>query len=231
MARIRTIKPEFWTDERLTECSLSARLLFIGMLNFSDDNGNQAHSAKRLKMQIFPADAIDVAPLLAELVAQRIVIEYSVGEEKYLHIKGFRKHQVINRPSSTTIPQPECSVQKHETHGVLTESSVTEGKGRERKEHTSKPKDISGKPEVSEGFANFWKTWPSSDRKTARMECFKRWKAKGLEGSTAEIIAHVEGVRDTKKWTSGYAPAPLTYLNQQHWLDGETEGGANPWDA
>ena len=106
MARIRTIKPEFWTDERLTECSLSARLLFIGMLNFSDDNGNQAYSAKRLKMQIFPADAIDTQPLLNELLAQGVVIEYAVNGEKFLHIKGFQTHQVINRPSPTKIPQP-----------------------------------------------------------------------------------------------------------------------------
>jgi hypothetical protein len=106
MARIRTIKPEFWTDERLTECSLSARLMLIGMLNFADDNGNQPYSAKRLKMQIFPADAIDTQPLLDELLKQGLVIEYSVSDEKFLHIKGFRKHQVINRPSATKIPQP-----------------------------------------------------------------------------------------------------------------------------
>lgn len=104
MARIRTIKPEMWTDERLTECSMSARLLFIGMLNFSDDNGNLTYSAKRLKMQIFPADSIDVQPMLEELLTHGLLIEYSVNGEKFLHIKGFTKHQVINRPSSSSIP-------------------------------------------------------------------------------------------------------------------------------
>jgi hypothetical protein len=107
MARIRTIKPEFWTDERLTECSMSARLLFIGMWNFADDNGNLEYSAKRLKMQIFPADSIDTQPLLNELLTHGMLIEYSVSGEKLLHIKGFRKHQVINRPSATKIPQPD----------------------------------------------------------------------------------------------------------------------------
>lgn len=131
MARIRTIKPEFWTDERLTECSLSARLLFIGMLNFADDNGNQGYSAKRLKMQIFPADSIDTQPLLDELLTQGVIIEYSVSGEKYLHIKGFRAHQVINRPSATKIPQPDFIVDSSNTHGALTDGR--EGKGKERK--------------------------------------------------------------------------------------------------
>lgn len=132
MARIRTIKPEIWTDEKLTECSLSARLLFIGMLNFADDNGNQAYSAKRLKMQIFPADVIDTQPLLDELLAQGVVIAYSVDDEKFLHIKGFRQHQVINRPSSTRIPQPAFNADSVKTHGVVTDGR--EGKGKERKE-------------------------------------------------------------------------------------------------
>lgn len=129
MARIRTIKPEFWTDERLTECSLSARLLFIGMLNFADDNGNQAYSAKRLKMQIFPADAIDTQPLLDELIAQGVVIEYAVNGEKFLHIKGFQTHQVINRPSATKIPTPQKQDDSRSNHGAPTDGE--EGKGKE----------------------------------------------------------------------------------------------------
>lgn len=130
MARIRTIKPDFWTDEKLTECSLSARLLFIGTWNFSDDNGNLQASAKKLKMQIFPADNIDCQPLLDELITHGLIIEYSVNGEKFLHIKNFNKHQVINRPSNSNIPQVP-----------LTESSLTEGKGMEGngRESTNSP--------------------------------------------------------------------------------------------
>jgi hypothetical protein len=45
MARIRTIKPEFWTDEKIVECSFEARLMFIGMFNFADDKGNLVREA------------------------------------------------------------------------------------------------------------------------------------------------------------------------------------------
>ncbi|MCS5946284.1 hypothetical protein LNP25_19480 [Klebsiella variicola subsp. variicola] len=53
MARIRTVKPEFWTDEKVVECSIPARLLFIGLFNFANDMGCLERSPKRLKMQIF----------------------------------------------------------------------------------------------------------------------------------------------------------------------------------
>lgn len=32
MARIRSIKPEFWVSEQIGECSTNARLTFIGLL-------------------------------------------------------------------------------------------------------------------------------------------------------------------------------------------------------
>lgn len=107
MARIRTIKPEFWTDEKIVECSFEARLMFIGMFNFADDKGNLVRSPKRIKMQIFPADMIDCEPLIKELSQAGLISEYSVSGVEYIHIDGFSKHQKINRPSATTIPTPE----------------------------------------------------------------------------------------------------------------------------
>lgn len=129
MARIRTIKPDFWTDEKVVELSMEARLFFIGSWNFSDDNGNLQRSARKLKMQIFPADAIDCEPVIQSLIAHGMLMEYSVNGETYLHIKGFKAHQVINRPSKTALPVPNPV----DTQQPLTESSLTEGKGREGK--------------------------------------------------------------------------------------------------
>jgi len=126
MARIRTIKPDFWTDEKLTECSISARLLFIGTWNFADDNGNLDRSAKQIKARVFPLEQLDCEPLLQELIAQQLLIEYSYEDRLYLHIQGFNKHQLINRPSKPTCPLFDDSLR---THGVL----ITEGR-KERKE-------------------------------------------------------------------------------------------------
>ncbi|WDZ87212.1 hypothetical protein [Micromonospora cathayae] len=68
MARIRSIKPEFWVDEKIVELSPWARLLFIGIWNFVDDQGYIDEKPVRLKMQIFPGDNVDIKHLLSELV-------------------------------------------------------------------------------------------------------------------------------------------------------------------
>ena len=39
MARIRTIKPEFWQDEDLATLSEPALILAAGLLNHADDEG------------------------------------------------------------------------------------------------------------------------------------------------------------------------------------------------
>jgi hypothetical protein len=122
MARIRTVKPELWTDERVGECSVSARLLFIASLNFADDYGGLERSSKQLKAQVFPYDSIDVEPLVLELLRVGLFIEYQVTDRKYLHIKGFTKHQRVEKPAKPKIPLYEESMK---CRGVLPESSPT----------------------------------------------------------------------------------------------------------
>jgi hypothetical protein len=222
MARIRSIKPDFWTDEKITECSLSARLLFIGTWNFADDRGNLPRSTKKLKMQIFPGDDIDCEPLVQELIDHGLLIEYSVNGEKFLHIKGFLKHQKINRPSKNGLV-PEYSESAHET---LTESSLTE----KEKEKEKEKKISSGKPDVPAGFAQFWAEWPNTDRKVAKAKCLERWRKAGLEACAEAIIADVRRNKATnRQWLGGYEPAPLTYLNQRRWEDGQSQQAGAWW--
>lgn len=107
MARIRCIKPEFWSDEKLAECSFAARLLFIGTWNFADDEGRMEYSPKRLKMQVFPGDNIDVAPLVEELKSHGLVIVYRIESRDFLCIPKFKKHQRIDKPTASKIPAPD----------------------------------------------------------------------------------------------------------------------------
>jgi hypothetical protein len=146
MARIRTIKPDFWTDEKLTECSLSARLLFIGTWNFSDDNGNLDRSSKQIKARVFPLDNLDCEPLILELLEKELLVEYEYEDRLYLHIQGFNKHQLINRPSKPQCPLYDDSLR---THGVLITEGRKERKGVEGKE-TLIPDDFSVSERVIE---------------------------------------------------------------------------------
>jgi hypothetical protein len=101
MARIRTIKPEFWTSEQVVECSTTARLLFIGLWNFCDDAGIHPASPMRIKMQLFPADettVADVESLLGELVDAGLLVSYEAEGKSYYQVTGWH-HQKIDKPN------------------------------------------------------------------------------------------------------------------------------------
>lgn len=101
MARIRCIKPEFWTSEQIAECSPNARLVFIGMWTFSDDSGVHPASTKRLKMEVYPADEFSdaqIKSMIAELVAAELIEEYDVSGASYWRVTGW-KHQKIDQPT------------------------------------------------------------------------------------------------------------------------------------
>lgn len=102
MARIRTIKPEFWTSEQVTDCSLEARLVFIGIWNFCDDSGVHPAAVKRLKMQVLPSDDVgleQVANWVKELIRAGLIEEYDVNGKVYWRATGFRQHQKIDQPT------------------------------------------------------------------------------------------------------------------------------------
>ncbi len=134
MARIRTVKPEFWTSEQILECSTNARLLFIGMWNFCDDGGVHVASLKRLKAEVFPADDFtieDVRRLIDELVANDLVVEFCADDRRFWKVTGW-KHQKIDRPNPK-YPQPEADGSANDRRSIAPgrESRGVEGKGRE----------------------------------------------------------------------------------------------------
>ncbi|WP_144025173.1 hypothetical protein [Burkholderia sp. HI2500] len=101
MARIRTIKPEFWTSEQVLELSRDARLLFIGMWNFCDDGGNHPASAKTLKAEVLPADDVSASVVMQwvdELIEQGLLSEYEADGKEFWHVTGWH-HQRIDQPT------------------------------------------------------------------------------------------------------------------------------------
>ncbi len=108
MARKRMIDPDFWVDERIGTLSRDARLLFIGMWNFADDQGRMSAAVARLKAEVFPYDndlsVTAVTALLQELVSAELVKPYAVDGRDLLWIPNFLKHQKINHPTASTLP-------------------------------------------------------------------------------------------------------------------------------
>jgi len=134
--RIRTVKPEFWTDECIGELSIPARLFFIALLNYADDEGNFKVRIKQIKIHTFPYDDIDIVPLLKELVNSKLLRLYVVNGDSFCNITNFKKHQKINRPSPPI--HPSFTDNSVSSHILLTDNSL----GKEgRKEGIGKEKE------------------------------------------------------------------------------------------
>lgn len=93
MARIRMIKPEFFDDPDVADLSMAARLCFIGLWTQADRAGLLTDNPRRLKVRLFPYDAVDIVPLFDELAAKSMITRYTVDGEAYLSIPNFKKHQ------------------------------------------------------------------------------------------------------------------------------------------
>lgn len=129
MARNRMIKPDFWGDEKLSELSLQARLLYIGTWNFSDDFGVVKGHPSWLKNNIFPYDDINIKEFeswLNELIKLKRLFPFTEDLEKYFFIAKFLEHQKINRPSKELRnPKPPANIfNSHHPHESFNESSV-----------------------------------------------------------------------------------------------------------
>mgnify|MGYP001379565114 CR=1 FL=1 len=125
MPRKRMIDPEFWNDEEIGGWSVEARLFYIGLWNFADDEGRLRAHPKLLKSQIFPYDEkINIEKLKREV--SKKVLWYQVDGQEYGFIKNFLKHQVINRPTKSRIPAPDKQLLDDflNNHKELTEDSL-----------------------------------------------------------------------------------------------------------
>jgi hypothetical protein len=93
MARIRTIKPQFFTSEDVTAQSPLARLLFIGLFTECDRDGRVEDRPKTLKMRLLPEDECDVDALLWCLVDGGLIRRYEAGGVNIIQVLKFDKHQ------------------------------------------------------------------------------------------------------------------------------------------
>ena len=114
MARNRIVKPQFWTDEMTGTLSDKAKLLFIGMLNFADDEGKIIGNLYYLNSMIFPyAQEIEhIQKSLIELSEKNLIFAYKIKNQDYYWIVNFRKHQKIDKPQPSQIPNPKTSDKK-----------------------------------------------------------------------------------------------------------------------
>jgi len=138
------IKPEFWDDEKLSAVSRDARLVYIGLWNFSDDYGVVKGSASWILTRLFPYELSlldDIKSWLQELENIKRLLPFQNANEKYYFMPKFLEHQKINRPSQQRNPEPPDDILKdsRHTHGALTPEGKGKGKEIKGKERNKNP--------------------------------------------------------------------------------------------
>lgn len=106
MARIRSIKPEFWGDLNLAHLSRDARLLYIALWNQCDEHARMHGDPRWVKGHCLPYDDDlnlgGVNALLEELARARRITRYVVDGAPYLFLPKLADHQRLEPDKSAS---------------------------------------------------------------------------------------------------------------------------------
>lgn len=98
MARIRSVKPEYFDDPDVGQLSAEAALAFVGLWTQADKRGRLPDDPRRLKVRIRPYSSADFGATLAELVEAGFLIRYQSSDGvKLLQVRSFEKHQKTHK--------------------------------------------------------------------------------------------------------------------------------------
>ena len=112
--RIRSIKPEFWSSPDIAALSDNDRLLFIGLWSYVDDHGRGRDDVALIVAALFPHDMVakprdtvaKVRDGLARLSEANLILRYTVASRTYFLVTGWGKHQRVDKPKASRIPEP-----------------------------------------------------------------------------------------------------------------------------
>lgn len=148
MPRIRTIKPEFWADEKISLLDPLTRLVFLGLICMADDAGRLVDNVKLLDGQIFPSTDDSCRESLDTLARTERVLRYrSPSGQDLIQIANWSKHQRVDNPSKYTLPGPataiavQPSVPSEDANGARTDRAPEKPKSRETHARSS-PSDL-----------------------------------------------------------------------------------------
>lgn len=123
MARIRSGKPEFWTDPKMVALPRDVRFTFKGIWEVSADDWGRFQADPRLiKGQVWPLDdditLRKLAKYLDQLAEAGVIVLYMEGGIRYGFIRNWFKHQRIDHPADSTLPPPPEPYSRinHETY-------------------------------------------------------------------------------------------------------------------
>lgn len=159
MARIRTIKPEFFTSEDIVSLTPLARVFYIALWCEADRAGRLDWKPGTLKMRYLPGDNCDINTLAQELIDAGLIALYEVDGKRYAEIPTFTTHQVINnRESESTRPARNFDASSR-VKAEGKEGRERKGRGREGKEGEAPRKRSAQTPAIPQPDDVDQQTW------------------------------------------------------------------------
>lgn len=218
MARIRTIKPEFFTDSKVLKLTPLARLFYVSLWCEADKLGRLKWDPETLKYRYLPADKAKVEDLAEELVRAKLIRLYEVDGQIYADIPGFVKHQVINnRESESCLPPYSDDACVTRESGVSDAACGKEGrKGKERKEGTTPivPKGT----KYSEDFDRLVAVYPQRDGTNPLPRAWKAYNAAIDRGATVDqLMTAAAAYARTDVAGTKFCQQLATWLNGDEW--------------
>ena len=239
MARIRTIKPEFFRHEALFEAEKKAglplRVAYAGLFTAADREGRFKWSPRSLKLDCLPYDEVDFGAVLDALCAAGFIVKYQIDGETYGAIPAWSAHQHINmKEKESEIPAPaEERTCRHRTRRV---NARGEGKGREGN-GTDKGTEGNGTEHGTDGtlasasraqqkvdekfnaeFDAFWKLYPKRKGSNPKAPAEKAFHAALRSGAAASaLLCAVKNFAAAEAGKAGteFIPMTLTWLEQR----------------
>jgi len=233
MARIRTIKPGFFRSHDVSQLSFRARLTWIGLWTYVDDEGRGKDDARIIKGDLWPLeDGVtwqDVERDLTELSMSAHVVRYTVDGRHFLAIPKWLEHQVISRPTPSKFPAPNpmniwdaepFTEDSMSTHGANTAGTGNreQGNGTGNREMEPSPLVTETASQIAELFESAWLHWP---KKVERSDAYKRFRIACRKIPVDQLVAAVIRFGDAYADTTDrqFTPALGTWLNGERWTD------------
>jgi hypothetical protein len=221
MARIRTIKPDFFRHLELyeaeVETGLPLRVAYSGLWTVCDREGRFKWQPLILKLDVLPFDEVDFSRVLDALMTRGFIEKYTDGTRDFGFIPSWHDHQIINnRESLSNLPDPiECEIisttstreaRVDDAKGTRLSNAQVEGKGREGKGRGKERKGIAHASFTDSPVNEVFEYWQQVMKKpTAKLDA-KRAKsissALGLGYSVEDLKKAIDGCRKSE-WHMG----------------------------
>jgi hypothetical protein len=109
MARMRTLKPEFFRDKKIRQLTPTAALVYQAIWCMADDGGVAPADPERIYGEMFigwtHVTLADITVALSELSGSTRIALYRVGDDVFAEIPKFTEHQKPSHPSKYRYPR------------------------------------------------------------------------------------------------------------------------------